>query len=341
MSNNDYRVSADEWPAAGGRPVATGRMRESNNDFIVEEVLGFALEGDGPHRWLWVEKSGANTDWAASRIARVADVKKRDVGFSGMKDRHAITRQWFSLPDPGSEVDWSKLERDGIRVLGEQLHRKKLKRGVHQANRFIITLRKVDNADEIDDRITFVRERGVPNYFGTQRFGGNGDNVVRALAGARGGIYLSAMRSYLFNAVLAERVRSDNWDSLLEGDVLQLDGSNSVFPADDDPALEQRLREFDIHPTGPMWGSGKLMSRGEAAALEVDVAARYPELREALESRGLRQKRRSLRLAVRDLEADREGDTLRLAFSLETGAFATSVIAEILNVTTPAGDHDA
>ena len=341
MSNEEYRVTAETWPPAGGLPAGTACMRQSNEDFIVEETLGFELEGDGPHRWLWVEKTGANTDWAASRIARVAGVKKRDVGFSGMKDRHAVTRQWFSLPDPGGTIDWSQLEPDGIRVLEERRHRKKLKRGVHEANRFIITLREVSGATDIAERIALVRERGVPNYFGSQRFGRNGDNVVRGLAGARGGIYLSAMRSYLFNAVLAERVRGGNWDSLLDGDVLQLEGSNSVFPADADPSLQQRLRDFDIHPTGPLWGEGELMTREAAAALEVAVAARYPELRVALESRGLRQERRSLRLAVRGLDAQSENDTLRLSFTLPTGAFATSVIAEIINVTTPAGDQDA
>ncbi|MDX1442473.1 MAG: tRNA pseudouridine(13) synthase TruD [Gammaproteobacteria bacterium] len=342
MTSPDYRVTADTWPCANGRPRASGVLRAENADFQVEEDLGFVLEGDGPHRWLWVEKDGANTDWAAGRLASVAGVKKRDVGFSGMKDRHAITRQWFSLPDLGEPVDWSRLESDGIRVLEEHLHRKKLKRGVHRANRFVITLRNVESPDDIPSRVETVREQGVPNYFGPQRFGRKGNNVIRALDGARGGIYLSAMRSYLFNAVAGERVSAGNWNKILPGELLQLDGSNSVFAADDDPALEQRLAEFDIHPTGPMWGDGDLKTSAEVATLEQAVAERYPELRAALERRGLKQERRSLRLPVRRLAAESLApDCWRFEFSLPTGAFATSVLAEIINVRTPPGDQDA
>lgn len=341
MTEPAYRVSADQWPHAFGRPGAAGVLRSRNEDFRVEEVLGFALEGDGPHLWLWVEKSGANTDWTAGRIARLAGVKKRDVGFSGMKDRHAVTVQWFSLPLPDAEPDWTPLEADGIRVLEQVRHRKKLKRGVHAANRFVITLRDVTGADDVEQRLAAIRSRGVPNYFGEQRFGRNGDNVIRALDGARGGIYLSSMRSFLFNAVLGERTSHDNWDAMIPGEVLQLAGSRSFFPADDDPSLQERLAAFDIHPSGPMWGSGELPTRADARDLELQTAGRYPELRERLESAGLKHERRSLRLAVSELEADFSSDVLRLSFKLETGAFATSVLREIINYTMPAGDEHA
>lgn len=338
----DYSVNTTAYPHAHGMPAARGVLRADNADFQVEEVLGFALEGDGPHLWLWIEKSGVNTDWAAGQIARCAGVKKRDVGFSGMKDRHAITRQWFSLPAPAGEVDWGSLEASGIRVLESLRHRRKLKRGAHNANRFVITVRDATGLDGIDVRIDAIREQGVPNYFGAQRFGRNGDNVIRALDGARGGIYLSAMRSFLFNAVLAERVAAGTWNRLLPGEAVQLDGSRSFFAVDENPAIASRLQAFDIHPSGPMWGSGELPTRDDARDLELAVASRYPELCARLESAGLRQERRSLRLKVGNLECERDGNQLRLEFELETGAFATTVLRELITTEEqPAGEQHA
>lgn len=343
MNDSRWLVDFDAYPYAFGRPSLSGVLRSAPTDFLVEERLGFAPDGDGPHRLLWIEKTGANTEWVARQLARCAGCRPMDVGFSGMKDRHAVTRQWFSVPEPRTSLDWRSLDIEGVEVLEVHAHRRKLRRGAHRANRFVLTLRGVHGDDDLETRIASVRGHGVPNWFGPQRFGREGDNVARAVDGARGGIYLSAARSYLFNAVLAERVRYGTWNCLLPGEAVQLEGSGSFFVADaEDGELERRLREFDIHPSGPLWGMGELPARGTARELEIAVADGMPEIAGLLAAAGMRHERRALRLAVRALEWSRPAnDVLVLAFELAAGAFATSVLREFINFTSAEGESDA
>lgn len=344
MNESRFQVRFADYPYAFGLPSLTGRLRTRPEDFRVEEVLGFAPDGDGPHRLLWIEKTGANTEWVARQLARIAGCRPMDVGFCGMKDRHAVTLQWFSVPAPKHDMDWTSLDIEGVQVLEAHPHRRKLRRGAHAANRFVLTLRDVHGDGDVDACVENVRRQGAPNYFGPQRFGPRGDNVMRAVDGARGGIYLSATRGFLFNAVLAERVRRGDWNRLLPGEAVQLDGSGSFFIAETiDAELQARLDDFDIHPGGPLWGAGELPGHGAAAALETDIAVMLPEITRLLEKAGLRQERRALRLPVRGLEARRDGDTLTgtltIAFELPPGAFATSVLREIIN--TDGGDDHA
>lgn len=342
MSDSDLVVRFADYPFAFGKPSLSGVLRSSPADFIVEERLGFAPDGDGPHVMLWIEKTGANTEWVARQLAKVVRCRPMDVGFSGMKDRHAVTRQWFSVPVPKEAVDWTALDIEGVRVLEAHAHRRKLRRGAHRANRFELTLRDVRGEDDLETRVPRVREQGVPNYFGPQRFGRDGDNAARAVDGARGGVYLSAARSFLFNAILAERVQRGDWNRLLPGESVQLDGSGSFFIANEiDETLQRRLQEFDIHPSAPLWGKGEVPSLGDAAALENGIAGSLPELRALLESAGLRQERRALRLPVRELELKRvDAATIIMAFELPPGAFATSVLRELINVI-DRGESDA
>lgn len=338
MNETDYRVDLDTYPYAYGRPALTGRLRVTPVDFRVEEILGFEpdgpdVNGNSPHLLLWVEKTGANTEWVARQLARIMRCRPMDVGFCGMKDRHAVTLQWFSVPAPKTPVDWNALDIEGVRVLDVQGHRRKLRRGSHAANRFVLTLRDVHGEDDVEARMARIAAEGVPNYFGQQRFGQHGDNVMRALDGARGGIYLSAARSFLFNAVLADRIERGDWNRLLPGEAVQLDGSGSFFVIDDlDAELQRRLDEFDIHPSGPLWGKGELPSRHVAAELEAAIAGRMPAVTRLLESAGMRQERRALRLAVRNASVERTAtDVLVIAFELPSGAFATSVLRELIN----------
>ncbi|HEX6929751.1 MAG TPA: tRNA pseudouridine(13) synthase TruD [Gammaproteobacteria bacterium] len=342
MNDSRFIVRFADYPLVSGRPALAGVLRTRPADFFVEEQLGFAPDGDGPHRMLWIEKTGANTEWVARQLARLARCRPMDVGFSGMKDRHAVTRQWFSVPAPKEDIDWQAVDIDGVRVLEAHAHRRKLRRGAHRANRFVLTVRDVSGGDDLDARVAQVRAQGVPNYFGPQRFGREGDNVARAVDGARGGIYLSAARSFLFNAVLAGRVTRGDWNRLLPGEAVQLDGSGSFFIANDiDATLLRRLDEFDIHPGGPLWGKGDTPSLQDAAALENDIANGLPEIRELLEKSGMRQERRALRLGVRELTVERVNEQiLVISFELSPGAFATSVLRELINVT-DRGESDA
>ncbi len=237
-------------PHAHGGPPLLAELRREPGDFRVEEVLGFEPDGSGEHVLVWIEKTGANTDWVARQFARKLGLPPIAIGYAGLKDRHAITRQYLSVQlGRRAEPDWQALDIEGVRVLAATRHARKLKRGAHRANRFLIRLRALrgerERAQVVLDAIA---AHGVPNYFGEQRFGheaGNVDLARRLFAGARlpreqRGIVLSAARSQLFNAVLAQRVRAANWDRALDGEVFMLAGSHSLFgPEPPDAALAQ------------------------------------------------------------------------------------------------------
>lgn len=327
---------------AYGQPIATGVMRQSPEDFIVEEELGFEPEGEGEHIWLWIEKSGLNTEQLAKRLAQVAKVRVNDVSYAGLKDRHAITRQWFTLHlknvDPESCKQWAE---NGWRVLNATRGRRKLRRGGLRGNRFIITGRDVQGErDAIEERLRVIANRGVPNYFGEQRFGH--DNLANAEAMVRGeqrvpdrhlrGIYLSTLRSAIFNTVLDRRVLDNTWEQALPGEALNLNGSRSFFIADEiDEVIQRRLAEHDIHPTGPLWGKGELPTRSQALALEQEIIVNCPPIwTQGCVEAGMDQERRPLRLCPKGLTWQWEGDSLQFSFSLPAGAYATTVVGEVV-----------
>ncbi|SFM96218.1 tRNA pseudouridine(13) synthase TruD [Dokdonella immobilis] len=330
-----------ELAFAHGGPPLSGRLRVSPEDFEVEEILGFEADGHGEHALLWIEKREANTEWVARQLAAFAGVAPLAVGFSGLKDRHALTRQAFSVQLPGrADPDWSALQVQDVRVLEARRHSRKLKRGVHAGNRFRIRLHEVQGSRaETDRRLGAIAAHGVPNYFGEQRFGRGGENLraARALfSGARmhrsqRAFALSAARSHLFNRALDQRVSAGSWNRALDGEVWMLAGSHSIFgPQPLDDILLQRLLEFDIDPTGPLWGRGELRSAAQVAELEEAVAASDPTLAQGLAGEGLRQERRSLRLRAEGLRHSwAEDRSLLLEFTLPSGAFATSVVREL------------
>lgn len=332
------------WPAAHGAPVLAARIRATPEDFRVEELDAFAPDGSGEHLLLTLEKRGMNTAFAAKLLAQWAGVGEAAIGYAGLKDRHAVTVQRFSVHLPGREApDAAALEaHEGLRVLATARHRRKLPRGALAGNRFVLVLREVDGTrDAIEQRLRTIAARGVPNYFGEQRFGRGGDNVANALAMFGGRRVardqrthlLSAARSQLFNRVLGARVAAGNWDAALEGEVWMLDGSRSVFgPQPFDEVLATRLAAFDLHPTGPLWGRGALRSEGAAAALELGALedAESLALRAGLEAAGLKQERRATRLRPQALAWDWLDDTsLQLRFDLPPGAYATTILGEL------------
>lgn len=328
-------------PYAHGGPSISGVLRAEPADFRVDEILGFEPSGEGEHAFLLIEKTDANTEWVARQLAEAAAVAQMAVGYAGMKDRHAITRQTFSVQMPGrADPDWSAFAIPGVRVLAATRHNRKIKRGAHRGNRFRIRLRQVRGAiEEVETRLAMIRERGVPNYFGEQRFGRDGQNVALAealFAGRRmprpqRGFALSAARAQLFNTVLATRVADGNWDQALDGEVWMLGGSNAIFgPEAWSEVLATRLAALDIHPTGPLWGNGDLRCTGAVRELELAAIAGPAALARGLERAGLEQERRSLRLRANDLgHAWESGDSLVLEFHLAAGAFATTVLREL------------
>jgi len=332
------------WTRAHGPLTLSARMRSTPEDFRVDEVLGFAADGDGPHVLLQVEKRGANTHWVAERLARHAGVSPREVGYAGLKDRHAVTTQYFTLPlDRKPEPDWHALGIPDIRVLKSDRHRRKLKTGSLEGNRFRIVLRELSGPPSaLLPRLEAIKARGVPNYFGEQRFGRGAANIEKAEAALSGrlrihdrrlfSLLLSTARSLIFNDLLSARVEAETWDRLLAGEVLMLDGSHSVFRAlAGDAELPERLARGDVHPTGPLWGRGEPLTSGDVLSLEAEVAGRHPAFIKGLAKVGVDMARRSLRLPVRDLAWQSEGDTLILEFFLPAGAYATTVLRELVD----------
>ena len=252
-------------PCAHGGPVLTGTLRARPSDFRVEEQLGFSATGDGEHVFLQIEKCQMTTAEVVAILAGFAGLPRRRISFSGVKDKQAVTRQWFSVHLPGKQApDWTLLQRENLQILHVVRHQRKLRRGSHRRNGFALWLRDCrGDWSRLEQRVEAIRQHGVPNYFTEQRFGlgqGNLDQARRWFAGGpkperlQRGFYLSAARAWLFNRVLASRVEQGSWDRLQRGEVVVLDGSQSHFVADEPGALQARLASGDLHPSGPLPG---------------------------------------------------------------------------------------
>ncbi|WP_367998330.1 tRNA pseudouridine(13) synthase TruD [Cobetia marina] len=345
------------WPHAHGGPLGAGDFRHTPEDFRVTELMDFVPEGHGEHQWLWIEKRGLTTDELCRELAGLCDVAPRDIGVAGLKDKQAITLQWVSVWLPGREAPEhlsEALAEKGARVLASVRHPRKLKRGVHRGNRFALRVsgEAVAHPDFETRWQTLIRD-GVPNYFGPQRFGHQGHNLGRARAvlirgwrkrDDRSGMLLSTARSFLFNEVLAARLKAGCWATALSGEVFALDGTGSRFVTDGSEAVEtltRRLADGDIHPTGPLWGTGRGESHAQVAALEQVLASSWPQLCDGLEKAGVKAERRPLRLmpanarlewAITPTQADAEATAASawLHFDLPRGSFATGLLRELI-----------
>lgn len=325
MTDASY-TTLPPWPHAYPASGASATLKRLNEDFNVTELPLQLPSGEGEHLWLEVEKNGANTAFVAQQLAEAAGVQERDVGYAGLKDRYAITRQWFSIYLPKGETpDLTRLQHPEFKVLSQSRHVKKLRPGDLQGNRFCIVLRDVtgDRA-AIEANLQAVASQGVPNYFGAQRFGFDGGNVeqgramlareIRVRNPKKKGLYLSAVRSFVFNEVLAQRIQQGLWGQALPGDVMDDAG----------------------RPTGPLWGRGRVTTADQAQALENSVAARHAVLCDGMEHAGLDQERRALVASPLEMTWDwPQPDELVLSFTLPAGNYATSVLNEILRTTEP------
>lgn len=325
-----------------------GILRSKPEDFIVEEQCHIQPSGQGEHLWLQVRKTGANTDWVAGQLAQIAGIPKKDVGFAGLKDRHAVTTQWFSLQLAGkADPDFSNDLPEGVEILQAIRHDKKLKRGALTGNRFVLTLRDVQgDMAQAQTIIEQIKQQGIPNYFGEQRFGHDRNNLNRAQDWFEGkfrpksrnlkSLCLSAARSWLFNHILSKRIEQGTWNQRMAGDVFMLEGSHSCFADDGSDELTQRLQEQDIHPTGAAWGRGSLTSQADVLTLETEVVEPFSAFCQGLEKNGLQQERRALRIKLSDITLESlESDVIRLSFELPAGAYATVVLAQLGEFTEP------
>jgi tRNA pseudouridine13 synthase len=347
-----WAASACNPPRGTGIALGSGTLRAEPDDFVVEEDLGFLPAGAGQHVLLKVRKRDANTQWVAGALAKICRCRPMDVGYAGLKDRRAVASKWFTVPKSEQSIDgWTSVRSPEFEVLEAHAHSRKLPRGALAGNRFEVRVRDVVvRDDDLAARVELIGHQGVPNYFGPQRFGRDGSNLQRISAGLRAlrrqerGFVLSAARSLIFNAVLAERVRDGSWNRLDAGDVANLDGRGSVFAVDEiDATLRERCERLDIHPTGPMWGRGAPQTRGRVLELESRVSGGLSPAPELVEQAGMEQERRALRLAVRDLGWSREPNAVLIRFRLSRGSFATTVLREIFDtagVVAEAGEEE-
>ncbi len=330
-----------------GQPTCQGQFKASPEDFKVTEVLELPCsepdEQKGEHQWLWVEKKGANTAFVASQIANFAGVKERDVSYSGLKDRHAVTYQWFSVQLPGQALlNWQQLEHPEFSVLHAALQPRKLKTGTHRANKFVLRIRDIDSQPLFDARWQEIVRDGVPNYFGAQRFGHGGQNIEQAkrwFAGElkrrpsrhQSGLYLSAARSLLFNRIVSARIAANRMTPEV-GDAMMLRGSQSFFVVETvDETLLQRFNSGDIMLTAPMPGSGRWSTNAEIGQFEQDICNAEPELMAGLLKQRVDASRRAILLHLEQPKISWLGDdSAQIEFALPRGSYATSVLRELI-----------
>jgi len=360
-----------------------GRIKSSPSDFIVQEALGFGFDGQGEHLYIHVRKCALNTNDVIENLQIQFQCRSVDIGVSGLKDKHAITDQWFSVRTPKDLVDTDLRcvpqkplsdESDSVSltvpegqfcVLESQRHSRKLRRGSHKHNRFIITVRDSESMSRggslsktLDKRLQFIQDNGFANYFGPQRFGFDHQNVSaaerlfanpnRKISRSKRGLLISAARSQIFNSVCAERIKAGNWNVPLDGEPMLLNGTQSFFInharserigaglSDDcnDASLNDivdRCQRHDIHPTGPLWGAGATLAMGECKQLETGILQLYTTLTKGLENTGLKQQRRALRANVGSLTWHWQNPSIvTLDFKLLKGVYATSFLSEFM-----------
>jgi tRNA pseudouridine13 synthase len=342
------RQDPGSLPCAWGGPVGRARIRVFADDFRVVEMPRVTPSGQGEHCWLYVRKRDSNTPWVARELARHARVAPSAVSYAGLKDRRAVTEQWFSVHLPGRpDPDWQSAGGDAFQVLEAVRHARKLRTGTLRGNRFRLRLREVHAlADAVEQRMQRMRTSGFPNYFGAQRFGRGAGNLAMAaqllfgpgvrIPRQQRSLSLSAVRAALFNRVLATRVSDGSWAGVLPGEALQLEGRSALFVAETADVELERVRAGEVHPTGPLCGAGDTPVCGGAAQYERRVLRPCAHWIDALERFGVDAGRRALRVMPQDLACRAgPGGDLVVEFSLPAGAYATSLLRELLHVEEP------
>lgn len=326
------------------KPTCQGRIKVQPDHFVVKENLGFDFAGQGEHFMVKIRKTGENTKFVVNELAKACGVKSRDVSWAGLKDRHAVTEQWLSVHLPGKpdpDLTLFVAEHPGVEVLETTRHDKKLRPGDLVGNWFQLRLLEIDKPDELAAKLEQVKCHGVPNYYGEQRFGHSGNNVVKARSWgndefrvrdkSKRSFYLSAARSWLFNMVLSTRIEQGNVHSLMLGDSLQNMGEENGFLAETiSPELQTSIDEGRVNITAPLVGDNALPTQADAEAFELSVIEQEPLLLKLIRDNRMRHERRPLLLKPQEMEWQFDGDDLVLAFALPAGCFATSVVRELI-----------
>ncbi|MBJ6761862.1 tRNA pseudouridine(13) synthase TruD [Myxococcaceae bacterium JPH2] len=330
------RLTADVPGCGGGFKLAP-------EDFEVEELPAYLPSGDGTHLYLWIEKRGRDTREVVRALSQSLGVREDDVGVAGMKDRHAVTRQWLSVPAV-AEPRLGEFSLDGVRVLEARRHGNKLRTGHLRGNRFRLRVRDVKDVEAARETFARLSAQGVPNYFGEQRFGRAGDNADQGKLLVLGQrlpkrpdrfqrkLFLSAFQSRLFNRALVLRLQAGTFATALLGDVLRKEETGGLFVCEAPEVDGPRVASFEVSPAGPLFGPKMTAAQGEVAELEARLLVEEgvtPSdfLRGGGETEG---SRRPYRVRLGSPVLTPEGGDLWLTFELPRGSYATEVLHELL-----------
>ena len=323
-------------------PKQTALLKAECADFVVKEQLGYDMSGDGEFVAVKVRKTDCNTLFVGEQLAKFAGISARNMSYAGLKDRKAVTEQWFSLQMPGQPTpDFNQFSLEGVEILDVTRHQRKIRIGSLQGNHFEILLHNVEETDELKVRLDFLAKNGFPNYFTEQRFGRDGNNLTQALRWANGEIkvkdrnkrsfYLSAARSAMFNLIVSKRMELDLAQQILVGDVLQLNGSHSWFVVDESEdlvQLQQRLAQQDVLLTAPLIGE----EEKSAADFEHEIFAQHQALFALMRKERMKAARRPILMHPQHFQWLFEPNGLRLQFTLPAGSYATALIRELVNI---------
>ena len=343
-------IAFDKLTWLHGQPQSSGLLKANPEDFLVVEDLGFEPDGEGEHILVRILKNGCNTRFVADALAKFLKIHAREVSFAGQKDKHAVTEQWLCARVPGKEMpDLTQFQLEGCQVLEYARHKRKLRLGALKGNQFTLVLREVKGRDDVEARLQAIVERGVPNYFGAQRFGIGGSNLLGALRWAESGapvrdrnkrsFWLSAARSALFNQIVSERLKKPDFNQVVDGDALQLSGRGSWFVAsvEEQATLQARVDARELMITAALPGSGDWGTQRDALEFEKAVLAEEIALQSLLEREKVDAARRAMLLYPQQMSWNWWDDvTVELRFWLPAGSFATRVVRELINTT---GDY--
>lgn len=326
-----------------------GQIRSIAADFRVIEIPLYTPCGEGDHVYLRMRKEGHNTNFMLKQLAEQIGMPLKHLGVAGLKDRHAITEQWISIPAK-YERFLSQYSLENVEILETVRHTNKLGIGHLQGNRFEIRVRGAENqAEQAQKILDILLQQGLPNYFGPQRFGVDGKNAEQGLRFAQNGLrgrasiavkrfLISALQSQLFNAFLATRIERGIFDGLIEGDMAKKHDTGGVFRVEDGIQESPRAKAGLVSALGTLYGRKVKPLDGEAGALEAEI----------LENFGLRAKdfnarmgdRRLTRVYLKNASITPTEDGFWIAFELPKGSFATSVLREILKTEVDTEDQD-
>jgi tRNA pseudouridine13 synthase len=336
-------------------PGIGGTIKSIPEDFEVEEIPAYEPSGTGDFLFLWIEKRGMGAEYFTRQVAQRLGIGVGQVGTAGLKDRHAVTRQWVSVP-ADAETNLGQLEGDGVRVLKVGRHGNKLRPGHLHGNRFRIVIREVSKDIDVPSVVASIVQRiqahGLPNFYGAQRFGHDGETLHLGLALLKNlplpispdgrqpnvrnpflrKLALSAVQSALFNEYLSGRMTNGLLRQVLLGDVMAKWPFGGMFVADDVAAEQARFDRRETVSAGPIFGRKTFPTRHEAAEREAAILAGEGLSRESFARFGklLMGSRRHNVVYVDDLQADLQLESVQLTFTLPAGSYATVLLSEVM-----------